>query len=122
MTSLTRTKREILFPHKLLKSLTLLASLVLVRGPYVKPRDARRLLGISDLGALTWLGRVLNLLTREGLAVRFNSGRPRRYRLKEWVAARVATYGFRCFRGLQCPHLPTCPIRKALKGMVRYEG
>ena len=110
--------QKVLFP----KFLTLLALLVLIRGPHViKVRDVVRFLGVDDLGTLTWLGRILNLLAREGLAVRLNSGRPRRYRLKEWVATRMTTYGFRCFRGLQCPHIPECPIRKALKGVIKHD-
>jgi len=115
MTSLTQTQT-------LFKSLTLLASLVLVRGPYVKPRDVVRFFGIENRGVITHVGTLINALRKAGLAKRFNNSRPRRYFIKPWVVERITTYGFKCFFNAQCPHVKSCPIRNALKGVVRHES
>lgn len=115
MASLTQTKT-------IFKSLTSLASLVLVRGPYVKPRDVVRFLGIEDRGVITYVGTLINALRKAGLAKRFNNSRPRRYFIEPWVVNRIVAYGFRCFRGLQCPHIIDCPIRGALKGVIKHDN
>jgi len=86
----------------------------------VKPRDVRKFYGY-DHGIATHIGIILNALVKAGLAKRLNNAKPRRYFIKSWVADWIVTYGFRCFRKLHCPHINDCPIREALKGVIRRE-
>lgn len=116
------TKLERVFSSKPLESLHTLYFLVSVKGAYLKARDAVRVLGVSDHGVVTYLGVLLNALAKAGLAKRFNNSRPRRYRIKDWVVERIRAYGLKCFLGLPCPHVSSCPIREALKGVVSHEG
>lgn len=49
----------------------------------VKPRDLCIYMGICDHGKLTWIGKLLSFLEKQGLAKRYNNSRPRRYRLSK---------------------------------------
>jgi len=101
--------------------LTVLVAIVLrKRSHVVKPRDALKL-GIDDHSLITLLGIILGRLVRAGLARVLNNAKPRRYLIESWVADWIVTYEFRCFRGLHCPYVRECPIRKALKEVVKRE-
>ena len=113
-------------PSFLIKSLDPLEVLTLIvsrkHSHVVKPRDVRKYLRRYDHGVATCLGIILNALVKAGLARRLNNAKPRRYFIKPWVADWIVTYGFRCFRKLHCPHINDCPIREALKGVIKREG
>ncbi len=120
MTLMTAPKIRSSFSRKTSLALIYLAeALRLKRCSAIKVRDLERYLGLEDHGLKTILGKVLNSFVRAGLAVRYNNARPRRYMIKPWVADLITEYGFTCFFGGECPYLGSCPIREAVREVVK---
>jgi len=87
----------------------------------VRPRDLEVYFGISDRAVLTRFGKVLALIERAGLAVRWNRNRPARYSLVPkdlWrryveVCSRVR---FRCESGSSiCGLVGVCPYWRVIE-------
>jgi len=120
MTLVTVPKIRSSFSRKTSLALIYLAKVLRrKRSNIVKPKDLERFLSFEDHGLKTVMGRVLNALVRAGLAVRYNNARPRRYMIKPWVADLITEYGFTCLFGGDCPYVGSCPIKEAVKEVVK---
>ena len=114
-----KTKTSFLRSKNFLALIYLVKVLRRKRSNIVKPKDLERFLSFEDHGLKTVMGRVLNALVRAGLAHELRSSRPRSYMIELGVASRICDYGFKCFFNGDCPYLGSCPIREAVREVVK---
>ena len=103
--------------------------IVEVKGRFkVRPKDLTTFLGIGDIGTLTRFGKVLALVERAGLAVRWNRSRPGRYSLvpKDLWKRYAEVCGrarFNCKEdGSPCGLIGTCPYWRVIEYVRCYYG
>jgi len=115
-----RRRRE----KQLQRYLSYLKALVKLKGVNIKPRDLVKVVNGVDRSMLTKFGLLLHTFEMLELAVRWNTGNPKRYTLKpKWLWLNWAEIcDFRCVAGdASCPLFGKCPYHRVLQLLAEKE-